>query len=58
MVDEELTRYLEYHREMTEWRKVELLDWKTKPWPEVPKSELKDRMKLLRQEMIKLDKLL
>ncbi|MDR7856051.1 hypothetical protein [Tissierella sp.] len=58
MVDEELTRHLEFQRKMTEWEKVEPLDWRTRPYPEVPKSELKDRMKLLRQEMIKLDKML
>ena len=58
MVDEELVKYLDYHRKMEQWREVEPLDWKTRPYPEIPKSTLKDRMKLLRQEMIKLDKLL
>lgn len=58
MVDEELARYLDYHRKMKEWEKTEPLDFSKHPYPGVPKSELKDRMKLLRQEMIKLDKLL
>lgn len=55
MVDEELAKYLDYHRKMEEWRKTEPRDWKTRP-ESVSKEKLKRLMLVLRQEMIKLDK--
>lgn len=57
MVDEELARYFQYHREVEKWRLVEPLDWGKEPRP-ISKSILRDRMKMLRQEMVKLDKML
>ena len=58
MVDEELDIYLTYYKEYQDWQEKKPLDWRNKPCPEVPKSKLKDRMKLLRQETIKLEKML
>lgn len=57
IVDRELKKYLAYHRELKKWEEKGMQDWNTRP-KEVPKSRLKDRMKILRQEMIKLDKML
>lgn len=57
IVDRELKKYLAYHRELKKWSEKGMQDWSTRP-NEVPKSRLKDRMKILRQEMIKLDKML
>lgn len=57
LVNEELVEYLEYHGKMEEWGKAESLDWATRPGA-VSKEKLKRLMLVLRQEMIKLDKLL
>lgn len=57
-VDEELANYLEKYRDLEEWKKINgENEWRNRP-SLPPKSFLMDRMKLLRQETIKLDKLL
>lgn len=57
MVNEELARYLKYHKEMEKWKETEPLDWKNEP-DFVSKERLKRLMLVLREEMIKLDKIL
>lgn len=57
MAEESINKYVESEEKYKNWKESEDKDWHNYPY-QMPKSEVKDRMKLLRQEMIKLDKML